>query len=379
MLGSPFATGAADVESARRGMGGSVGVAATILIAVDSRRSLTRPDRTGDTGGSTTRVARASGRGVAGAATTGGAGAGATATGGGAAAGATGAGESGGRSGSGPTADVTSMGVGSGASAATHTGPAGVRGALRRRRRLIAPLRAVRGLAQQEATPDEQRGDHDGGDDGRAHPARRPRRARSPAVADAMARLGARQLPVASSTTAAVTRSIPRTSARRSARPHIRLIICGMPVRRGGDPLDRLGREGMGAALHRPPAEVEIPADTVGVERRQTTADRFASRRAAEAERVELRLEQGLAHQQDREIGPRDEQRNRARRAGRSTGPAPRRGPRRHGVRVRRQPGGPASRRGPAGDPRSPSSIPREPARPRAGAAARSCRCPAGR
>ena len=80
-------------------------------------------------------------------------------------------------------------------------------------------------------------------------------------------------------------------------------------VRRGGDPLDGLGREGMGAAPHGPPAEVDIPADTVGVERRQTEAGRFASRRAAEPQRVELRLEQGLAHQQDPEIGPHDEDR----------------------------------------------------------------------
>jgi len=62
--GSPFATGAAvfapgaadGIDTPLRGMGGSIGVAVATLSAVDSRRSLLRPDRSGDTGGSAARV-----------------------------------------------------------------------------------------------------------------------------------------------------------------------------------------------------------------------------------------------------------------------------------------------------------------------------------
>ena len=183
---------------------------------------------------------------------------------------------------------------------------------------------------------------------------------------------------MASSTTSAVTRSIPRSSARRSARPQIRLIICGMPSDAAAIRSTASRAKGWAPPLTVRQRKSRYPRDTVGVERRQTEADRFAGRRAAEPQRVELRLEQGLAHQQDPEVGAHDEERIEGDRAGRSTAPAPRRGPRRCGVRVRRRPGGPASRRGPAGDPRSPSAIPSARARPRAGAAAWSCPVPGG-
>ena len=134
MPGSLFETGAAvlatgppdadGIDTARRGMGGSIGVAAT-LSAVVPGLPLLAPDRSGDTGGALARVARASGGGLAGAAATGGAGGGATATGGGAGAGATGAGGSG-RPASGPSPVVKVMDVGSGRSDETRIGSAGV-------------------------------------------------------------------------------------------------------------------------------------------------------------------------------------------------------------------------------------------------------------
>ena len=185
--------------------------------------------------------------------------------------------------------------------------------------------------------------------------------------------------PVASSTTSAVTRSIPRSSARRSARPHIRLIICGMPSDAAAIRSTASGAKGWAPPLtvrQRKSRYPRTPSASSGA-RRQRTDSRIAAPPSRSAS--SFASSEGLAHQQDPEIGAHDEER-----IERDEQVA------RQGLRLVEAHDDAASGFGGSQavpqvveaqretlDHRLPSRARR--ARPRAGAAAWSCRCPAGR
>ena len=222
---------------------------------------------------------------------------------------------------------------------------------------------------------------------------RRPRRPRAStralaaatrprAAADAMpAARGRGSSAATSSTSSAVTRSSPRRVGQAQGAGCTQVDHLGHAVGHGSDPLD--GRPGRrdGRRASPPASDKSTYAPTSAASsgaRRQRTD--FAGRATPSTpQRVELRLERGLAHQQDCEIGARAEER-----IERDEEIA------REGLRLVEADEDTATGFG-AGQPlaqvveaqREPldheSASPRARARARAGGATSSCRCPAGR